>query len=141
MRALHFCFLLLLILLAGCRALPERNYIGMTREQVIEAVAETPKAWGTDFHISVSTPPYEQGANVNLYFKTLEELRKEQCIRDAKQLGIYYQSHWSGFTFYYELTLKDNLVVKQKVVDCSDGVTLLPIWMFYDCPGIMKSGK
>lgn len=69
---LFLCFAL--SLLTGCRALPERNYVGMTRDQVIDAVAETPKAhWGDRpmFHVSVSLAPNERSADVNLYFETL----------------------------------------------------------------------
>ena len=135
MQKLVLYFLLMIVLLTGCRALPERNYVGMTRNQVIESVAETPKAWEKDFHISVSAAPHEQHANVNLYFKTIDGIRKDRLVRDAKMLGVYYQSHWSGFTFYYELTLKDDIVVRQRIVSYSDGITLLPIRMFYDYPG------
>lgn len=144
MKKLILYSFLLTVLLTGCRALPERNYVGMTRDQVIEAVAETPKVdWGkySEFYISVSPGPSGRGADHNLYFKTLDELRKHPRVRDAKRLGVYYQSHWSGFTFYYELTLKDDLVVSQRVVGYSDGIELLPIWMFYDYPGERKIEK
>ena len=131
-------------LLTGCRALPERNYVGMTRDQVIDAVAETPKVFGgkrSEFRISVSTAPNHRDASVNLYFETLDALRNEKRIREAKRLGVYYRSHWSGFTFYYELAFRDDVVVHQCITAYSDGVTLLPIWVFLDYPGEKKIGK
>jgi len=139
---LFLCFALLL--LVGCRALPERNYIGMTRDQVIDAVVETPKAhWGNHpmFHVSVSLAPNEHSANANLYFETLDELRNDERIRNAKLLGVYYRSHWCGFTFYYELTFRDDTVVHQRLYAYSDGITTLPIWAFFDYPGEKKLGE
>ena len=139
------CFyVLVLFLTAGCRALPERNYIGMTRAQVIDAVAETPKVRTgkhSEFHVSVSLAANDHGAYTNLYFETLDELRKDKCICDAKLLGIYYQSHWSGFTFYYELAFQDDIVVCQRLSAYSDGITALPIWVFCDYPGEKKFCK
>ena len=140
-----FLFLyFVLFMLTGCHALPERNYVGMTRDQVIDAVAETPKfLWGkrSMFHVSVSIAPVERSADSNLYFETLDELRNDQRIRDAKLLGVYYRSHWSGFTFYYELTFRNDVVVHQRIYAYSDGITLLPIWMFFDYPGEKAIGK
>ena len=139
---LFLCFVL--FLLTGCRALPERNYIGMTRAQVIDAVAETPKVRMeklSEFHVSVSLAPNDHSAYTNLYFETLDELRKDKCICDAKLLGIHYQSHWSGFTFYYELTFQDDIVVYQRLSAYSDGITALPLWMFFDYPGEKKFCK
>ena len=135
---------LALFLLIGCRALPERNYVGMTRAQVIDAVAETPKAQmgkSSEFHVSVPFAPNDKIANANLYFEKLDELRKDKRICDAKLLGVYYKSHWSGFTFYYELTFQNDLVVCQRVSAYSDGITVLPLWMFFDYPGEKKSDK
>ena len=139
---LFLCFALFLP--AGCRALPERHYVGMTRDQVIDAVAETPKVfWGkrSEFHVSVSTEPDHRDANVNLYFETLDELRNEKRVREAKRLGIYHRSHWSGFNFYYELAFRDDVVVHQRICACSDGVTLLPVRAFFDYPGEKKIDK
>ena len=127
-----------LLLLTGCRALPERNYLGMTRDQVLDAVAETPKVdWGTysGFWCCVSSGPYDHSTCCNLYFRTLEELKKDERVRSARLLGIFYREHWSGFRFYYEVTFENDRVVKQKVYAYSDGVTLLPAFFFHDYPG------
>lgn len=133
-----------LLLLTGCRALPERNYLGMTRDQVLDAVAETPKVdWGTysEFHVTVPDRPNGIITNSNLYFKTLEELKKDERVRSARLLGIFYREHWSGFRFYYEVTFENDRVVKQKVVAYSDGVTLLPAFFFHDYPGERRFEK
>jgi len=127
-----------LLLLTGCRALPERNYLGMTRDQVLDAVAETPKVdWGTysGFHVIVPGRPNGNITNNNLYFMTLEELKKDERVRSARLLGFFYREHWSGFRFYYEVTFENDRVVKQKVYAYSDGVTLLPAFFFHDYPG------
>ena len=129
---------LLLFLLTGCRALPERNYLGMTRDQVLDAVAETPKVdWGKrpQFWVCVPSGPNAHDTSNNLYFETMEELKKDERVRSARLLGIFYREHWSGFRFYYELTFENDRVVKQKVYAYSDGVTLLPAFFFHDYPG------
>jgi hypothetical protein len=66
---------------------------------------------------------------------TLEELKKDERVRSARLLGIFYREHWSGFWFYYEVTFENDRVVKQKVYAYSDGVTLLPAFFFHDYPG------
>lgn len=127
-----------LLLLTGCRALPERNYLGMTRDQVLDAVAETPKVdWRTYSMLHVTVPDRPNGniTNSSLYFKTLEELKKDERVRSARLLGIFYREHWSGFRFYYEVTFENDRVVKQKVCAYSDGITLLPAFFFHDYPG------
>ncbi len=132
---LYFC---IACLLTGCRALPKRNYMGMTRDQVIDAVAETPKLLDNKLWIATCMNPDDSriwnrtGTNSNLYFNSLDEMRVSRLVRHSSQLGVWHKKHWSGRNFYYELTLENDKVVEQEISSYGDGIYLLPLFVFFD---------
>lgn len=129
---------LLCFFLTGCRALPKRNYVGMTRDQVIEAYAETPRTSANEIYVlTVMDPDSEYpwnrtGAHRGLYFHRIEEIRENEIVRRSPYLGIYKRGHWSGYNFVYELYFENEIVVNQKVCSYSDGIVLLPRCFFVD---------
>lgn len=129
----------LCVILSGCRALPERNYIGMTRDQVIDAYAETPRnKWNelyvmTVWDIDSEYPWNRTGTRKGLYFKNVEEIRENKTVRRSPELGIYVRHHWSGYTFHYEVCFENEMAVSQKIVGSSDSsIVWLPRWIFVD---------
>ena len=116
-----FCFLSS-FLLSGCfSGLPEINFAGKSREEVVRIFAANPeKAWGTHMNISTplkNTPPYYCGNN--LYFKTVEEALADKCIQQAPALRGYFTSR-KFFTlvlardFYEVIFDKNGKVISQR---------------------------
>ena len=117
-----FSFLLLVIgctiMLSGCFSgfsrLPEINFIGKSREEVVKIFASNPeKAWGTHINIRTplkNTPPYY--CNNNLYFKTVDEALADKRIQQAPALRGYFTSR-NFFTLvlardFYEVIFDKN---------------------------------
>ena len=108
--------------LSGCFSkLPEINFIGKSREEVVRIFASNPeKAWGTHIHIRTplkNTPPYHYYNY--LYFKTVDEALADKRIQQAPALSGYFTSR-NFFTlvlardFYEVIFDKNGKVISQK---------------------------
>ena len=131
-----FSFLLLAIgctiMLSGCFSgfsrLPEINFVGKSREEVVKIFASNPeKAWGT--HINIRTPlkntqPYY--CNNNLYFKTVEEALADKRIQQAPALAGYltvrFLSTPQAKDFYEVIFDKNGKVISQKTSYIQDAM-------------------
>ena len=120
---LLFCCIIS-FLLSGCFSgfsrLPEINFVGKSKEEVIRIFAANPeKAWGTHINICIplkNTPPYH--CSNNLYFKTVDEALADKRIQQAPALGGYFTSR-NFFTlvlardFYEVIFDKNGKVISQ----------------------------
>ena len=133
---MKYCILLALIFfmvfLTGCSGfsrLPEINFVGRNREEVVRIFASNPeKAWGTHIHICTplkNIPPYSC-AN-NLYFKTVDEALADKRIQRAPALSGYFTSR-NFFTlvlardFYEVIFDKNGKVISQKTSYIQDAM-------------------
>ena len=86
-------FIFFMMFFTGCSGfscLPEINFVGKNREEVVRIFASNPtKTWGTHIHICTplkNIPPYSC-AN-NLYFKTVDEALADKRIQQAPALCL-----------------------------------------------------
>ena len=128
---LLFCCIIS-FLLSGCFSgfsrLPEINFVGKSKEEVVRIFAANPeKAWGT--HINICTPlkntlPYYCGNN--LYFKTLDEVLADKRIQQAPALSGYYTTRFLSTPKardYYEVIFdKNGKVISQKISYIQDAM-------------------
>ena len=132
---MKYCILLALIFfmvfLTGCSGfsrLPEINFVGKNREEVVRIFASNPeKAWGT--HINICTPlkniPPYSCAN-NLYFKTADEALADKRIQQAPALRGYFTVRFLSTPQakdYYEVLFDTNgKVISQKTSYIQDAM-------------------
>ena len=89
-------FIFFMMFFTGCSGfscLPEINFVGKNREEVVRIFASNPtKTWGTHIHICTplkNIPPYSC-AN-NLYFKTADEALADKRLQQAPALRGYFR--------------------------------------------------
>ncbi|GEM_PF-4346949 len=117
----------LCVALSGCRALPERNNVGMTRDQVIEAYGETTRDTENEliamtvWNMDSGYPWNRTGTPRGLHFKAVDEIRENEIVRRSSELGIYERYPWSDNWFHYETVFENKVVMRQKIVAHSDG--------------------
>lgn len=124
-----FCVLFLSGCFSGVSRLPEINFVGKSREDVVRIFASNPeKAWNTHIHICTplkNTPPYY--CNNNLYFRTVEEAQADKRIQHARALRGYFTSR-KFFTLvlardFYEVFFdKNDKVISQKTSYIQDAM-------------------
>ena len=132
---MKYCILLALIFfmvfLTGCSGfsrLPEINFVGKNREEVVRIFASNPtKTWGTHIHICTplkNIPPYSC-AN-NLYFKTADEALADKRLQQAPALRGYFTVRFLSTPQakdYYEVLFDTNgKVISQKTSYIQDGM-------------------
>ncbi len=119
---LHGLLFSVVLLLCGCEGfsqLPEIDFTGMTKPEVVEVFAtQAPLAWGTDIHLSVPTKKSDLYTNNNLYFKTIEAALAHELVIKATRLGGFYIDRplsCPGGTDYYVVVFGvDGRVEKQE---------------------------
>ena len=125
-------FIFFMMFFTGCSGfscLPEINFVGKNREEVVRIFASNPtKTWGTHIHICTplkNIPPYSC-AN-NLYFKTADEALADKRIQQAPALRGYFTSR-NFFTlvlardFYEVIFDKNGKVISQKTSYIQDAM-------------------
>ena len=132
---MKYCILLALIFfmvfLTGCSGfsrLPEINFVGKNREEVVRIFASNPtKTWGTHIHICTplkNIPPYSC-AN-NLYFKTADEALADKRLQQAPTLRGYFTVRFlstpQAKDFYEVLFDTNGKVISQKTSYIQDGM-------------------
>ena len=124
-------FIFFMMFFTGCSGfscLPEINFVGKNREEVVRIFASNPeKAWGTHIHICTplkNIPPYSC-AN-NLYFKTVDEALADKRIQQAPALGGYFTVRFlstpQAKDFYEVLFDTNGKVISQKTSYIQDGM-------------------
>ena len=113
---------------SGFSCLPEINFVGKNREEVVRIFASNPeKAWGT--HINICTPlkniPPYSCAN-NLYFKTADEALADKRLQQAPTLRGYFTVRFlstpQAKDFYEVLFDTNGKVISQKTSYIQDGM-------------------
>ena len=119
-----------IVLLSGCSGfsrLPEINFVGKSREEVVKIFASNPaKPWGTHIHISVpGSSRYPHFCNCGLYFKTIKDAFADERIQKAAAMGGYHTERHlafpTGWDYYVVIFDKNNIAVSQKITSYFDG--------------------
>ena len=119
-----------MVFLTGCSGfsrLPDINFIGKSREEVIKVFAEHPEK-SHDGQINLMIPVSRHApldCNGNLYFKTVEDALADERIQKAPAIGgcrtercLAIPGGWD----YYEVVFdKNNIAVSQKMSSYFDG--------------------
>ena len=124
-------FIFFMMFFTGCSGfscLPEINFVGKNREEVVRIFASNPeKAWGTHIHICTplkNIPPYSC-AN-NLYFKTADEALADKRLQQAPALRRYFTVRFlstpQAKDFYEVLFDTNGKVISQKTSYIQDGM-------------------
>ncbi len=111
---------------SGFSQLPEIDFTGMTKPEVIAVFAKAPLAFGTEIHLSVPTGTNDFHARNNLYFKTIEDALADERVKEAGSLGGYFLDRpfsCPGGTDYYIVVFgADGRVEKQEICSYFDGL-------------------
>ena len=124
-------FIFFMMFFTGCSGfscLPEINFVGKSREEIVRIFASNPeKAWGTHIHICTplkNIPPYSC-AN-NLYFKTADEALADKRLQQAPTLRGYFTVRFlstpQAKDFYEVLFDTNGKVISQKTSYIQDGM-------------------
>ena len=124
-------FIFFMMFFTGCSGfscLPEINFVGKNREEVVRIFASNPtKTWGTHIHICTplkNIPPYSC-ANT-LYFKTADEALADKRIQQAPALSGYFTVRFlstpQAKDFYEVLFDTNGKVISQKTSYIQDGM-------------------
>ena len=123
-----FCVLFLSGCFSGFSRLPEINFIGKSREEVVKIFAANPeKAWGTHINICIADPKRpHQGCDSNVYFKTAEEALADERVRQSPALSGYLTTRFLSTTEakdFYEVVFDQNSkVISQKTSYIQDAM-------------------
>ena len=124
-------FIFFMMFFTGCSGfscLPEINFVGKNREEVVRIFASNPtKNWRTHIHICTplkNIPPYSC-AN-NLYFKTADEALADKRLQQAPALRGYFTVRFlstpQAKDFYEVLFDTNGKVISQKTSYIQDGM-------------------
>ena len=124
-------FIFFMMFFTGCSGfscLPEINFVGKNREEVVRIFASNPtKTWGTHIHICTplkNIPPYSC-AN-NLYFKTADEALADKRLQQAPALRRYFTVRFlstpQAKDFYEVLFDTNGKGISQKTSYIQDGM-------------------
>ena len=124
-------FIFFIVFLTGCSGfsrLPEINFVGKNREEVIRIFAQNPEK-SHDGKINLMIPvsrhnPFD--CNGNIYFNTAEDALADKRIQDAPAIGGYRTARLMavpGGWDYYEVVFDQNSIVNsQKITSYFDGL-------------------
>ena len=112
---------------SGCSRLPEINFIGKNREEVVRIFASNPEK-SYDGKINLMIPVSSHNplhCNGNLYFDTAEEAIVDKQIQNARAIGGYKTERSfaipGGWDYYEVVFDKNNIAVSQKITTQFDG--------------------
>ena len=112
---------------SGCSRLPEINFIGKNREEVVRIFAQNPeKTYNDEINLRIPVSPLNPLlCNGNVYFKTAEEALADKRIQNAPAIGGYTTARLmavpGGWDFYEVVFDKNDIVVSQKIISYFDG--------------------
>ena len=123
-------FISFIVFLTGCSGfsrLPEINFVGKNREEVVRIFAQNP-AKSYDDKINLMIPVSRHNpldCNGNLYFDTAEEAIVDKQIQNAHAIGGYKTERSfaipGGWDYYEVVFDKNNIAVSQKITTQFDG--------------------
>ena len=112
---------------AGFSRLPEINFVGKNREEVIRIFAQNPeKSYDGKINLMIPVSPHNPlDCNGNVYFNTAADALADKRIQNAPAIGGYRTARLMavpGGWDYYEIVFdKNNIVVSQKITAYFDG--------------------
>ena len=118
------------IFLSGCSGfsrLPEINFVGKIRGDVVRILASCPEKTH-DGKINLMIPVSRHNpmhCNGNVYFKTAEDALADEQIQNASAIGGYRTARRfavpGGWDYYEVVFDKNNIAVSQKTTTLFDG--------------------
>ena len=124
-------FISFIVFLTGCSGfsrLPEINFVGKNREEVIRIFAQNPeKSYDGKINLKIPVSHYQPlDCNGNVYFNTAEDALADKRIQDAPAMGGYKTARLMavpGGWDYYEVVFDQNsIVISQKTISYFDGL-------------------
>ena len=123
-------FISFMIFLTGCSGfsrLPEINFVGKNREEVVRIFSSNPER-SYDGKINLMIPVSRHNpldCNGNLYFKTPEDAIADKQIQNAPAIGGYRTARMmavpGGWDHYEVVFDKNGIAVSQKTTTLFDG--------------------
>ncbi len=123
-------FIFGMVFLTGCSGfsrLPEINFVGKNREEVVRIFAQNP-AKSYDGKINLMIPVSRHNpldCNGNVYFKSPEDAIADKQIQNARAIGGYKTERSfaipGGWDYYEVVFDKNNIAVSQKITTQFDG--------------------
>ena len=120
-----------MIFLTGCSGfsrLPEINFVGKNREEVIRIFAQNPeKSYDGKINLKIPSSRYNPlNCNNNIYFYTVADALADERIQGAPAIGGYRTARMMavpGGWDYYEVVFDQNsIVISQKITSYFDGL-------------------
>ena len=112
---------------AGFSRLPEINFVGKNREEVIRIFAQNPeKSYDGKINLMIPVSPHNPlDCNGNVYFNTAADALADKRIQNAPAIGGYRTARLmavpGGWDYYEVVFDKNNIVVSQKATTYFDG--------------------
>ena len=112
---------------AGFSRLPEINFVGKNREEVVRIFAQNPeKSYDGKINLMIPTSPHNPlDCNGNVYFYTAADALADKRIKTAPAIGGYRTARLmavpGGWDYYEVVFDKNNIVVSQKITAYFDG--------------------
>ena len=119
-----------LIFLSGCAGfsrLPEINFVGKNREEVVRIFAQNPeKSHDGKINLLIPVSPHDPLlCNGNVYFRTAQEALDDEQIKNAPAIGgLKTERRFAipgGWDYYVVIFDRNNVVISQKVSSQFDG--------------------
>ena len=112
---------------AGFSRLPEINFVGKNREEVVRIFAQNPeKSYDGKINLMIPVSPHNPlDCNGNVYFYTAADALADKRIQNAPAIGGYRTSRMmavpGGWNYYEVVFDKNNIAISQKISTQFDG--------------------
>ena len=122
-----FFFILFLTGCSGFSRLPEINFVGKNREEVIRIFAQNPaKSYDGKINLKIPSSRYNPlNCDNNIYFYAVADALADERIQNARAIGGYKTERSfaipGGWDYYEVVFDKNNIVVSQKATTYFDG--------------------
>ena len=118
------------IFLSGCSGfsrLPEINFVGRNREDVVRIFVQNPeKSYDGKINLLIPSSRYNPlNCNYNIYFNTAADALADERIQNAPAIGGYRTARLmavpGGWDYYEVVFGKNNIAISQKISTQFDG--------------------
>ena len=112
---------------AGFSLLPEINFVGKNREEVVRIFAQNPeKSYDGKINLMIPVSPHNPlDCNGNVYFYTAADALADKRIKTAPAIGGYRTARLmavpGGWDYYEVVFDKNNIAISQKISTQFDG--------------------
>ena len=112
---------------AGFSRLPEINFVGKNREEVVRIFAQNPeKSYDGKINLMIPVSPHNPlDCNGNVYFYTAADALADKRIKTAPAIGGYRTARLmavpGGWDYYEVVFDKNNIAISQKISTQFDG--------------------